>query len=87
MRDAGRDRVRRVLRVAAIAIAVLVLVPAVACLTRPATGEGPWRIEQSRIPRVAIRANEIKIADARLRALNDAWPPEFAETVHRPLAR
>ena len=56
---------RRSLRFAAIAIAVAVLVPSAACLTRRATGEGPWRIEQSRTPRVAIHANEVRITDAR----------------------
>lgn len=56
---------RRALRFGAIAIAAAVLVPAVACLNRRATGEGPWRIEQSRAPRVAIHAKEVRITDAR----------------------
>lgn len=56
---------RRGVRIAAIAIAVLVAVPAARCLGRTATGEGPWRVEQSRTPRVTVHGGDVHVRDAR----------------------
>jgi hypothetical protein len=56
---------RKALRIAAVLIAVAASVPVVACLARRATGEGPWRVEQSRIPRVSIRGSDVRVTGAR----------------------
>ena len=56
---------RRALRIAAVVVAAGILIAATVCLTRRATGVGPWRIEQSKTPRVSIHANTVRIADAR----------------------
>jgi hypothetical protein len=52
-------------RRAAVVAALLLAVPTIYCGTRRATGEGPWRIEQSRAPRVAIAAGRVTIRDLR----------------------
>jgi len=56
---------RRNVRLLALAAAAVLLVPIASCWSRRATGEGPWRIEQSRTPRVAIHAGEVEVRDVR----------------------
>jgi len=56
---------RRAFRVAAIALASLLAGFAIDCARQRATGVGPWRIEQSRAPRVAVHRNAVEVTDAR----------------------
>jgi hypothetical protein len=52
-------------RAIAIVCVVFVAVFAIDCARHRATGAGPWRIEQSRAPRVAIHDGRVAIHDAR----------------------
>jgi hypothetical protein len=68
------------IRRAAGVAALLLTVAAVTCGTRRATGEGPWRIEQSRAPRVTIAGGRVTIRDVRRfvwRTADDAAPGWF----------
>jgi hypothetical protein len=58
-------RLRRIAWVAAVVLVVSASVPAIRCAARRATGTGPWRIEQSRAPRVSIRGGEVTVTDVR----------------------
>jgi len=49
----------------AIAAAVLAAAAAIDCASNRATGAGPWRIEQSRAPRVTIHQGTVRVKDAR----------------------
>ena len=52
-------------RIAAVASIVVLAVVAIDCARHRPTGAGPWRIEQSRTPRVTIHAGEVLVHDAR----------------------
>ena len=56
---------KRVLRAAALLCVVLVTAFAIDCARHKATGAGPWRIEQSRAPRVTIHDGAVVVHDAR----------------------
>jgi hypothetical protein len=57
--------VRRVARVAIVAAIALSVLLAIELVGHKAKGVGPWRIEQSKAPRVAIHRSEVSIHDAR----------------------
>ena len=58
-------RARRALRAVAVAAVALATLLAIDCARHRASGVGPWRIEQSRAPRVTIHGGQVVVHDAR----------------------